>query len=56
MVIRKLPNKNKWRLYSSESHRNLGTFNSIKKALDREKQVNFFKHIGKIKAKRRRRL
>jgi len=42
-VIRKLPGQRKWRLYSSKTHKNLGTYHSKEKALAREKQVQFFK-------------
>jgi len=51
-MIRKLPNQNKWRLYSKKKvrvdgelkHRNLGTFPSRKKALEHEREVQYFKH------------
>jgi len=51
-MIRKLPNQNKWRLYSSKKiktkdgmkHRNLGTFGSTKLAEKHEREVQFFKH------------
>ena len=55
-MIRKLPNQNKWRLYSSNKHqvkgkgwvhKNLGTFNSLKAAKKHEREVQFFKHRGK---------
>jgi len=42
-MIRKLPNQNKWRLYSSKG-RNLGTFSSKEKAEKHEREVQFFKH------------
>jgi hypothetical protein len=48
MVIRKI-GKNKWRLYSlrinpkTGKRRNLGTFSSRAKALNHERQVEFFK-------------
>lgn len=44
MVIRKLPNQLKWRLYSSKvPKKNLGTFNSYKAALKHEKQIQSLK-------------
>lgn len=47
-IIKKLPS-GQYRLYSrkkdkSGKRRNLGTFDSLKKAKEREKQVQFFKH------------
>jgi hypothetical protein len=51
-VIRKLPGKNKFRLYSKETHRNLGTYPSKELAIKREKQINFFKNRSKIFKKR----
>jgi hypothetical protein len=42
-VIRKLPGQRKWRLYSKETHRNLGTFTSKAAALKHERAVQFFK-------------
>jgi len=41
--IRKLPGKNKWRVYSEEG-RNLGTYDSLKAAKERLRQVHFFKN------------
>lgn len=47
-MIRKLPKKRKWRLYSIKKvkgkRRNLGTFPSLKKAIKHERDVQFFKH------------
>ena len=43
-MIRKLPGVSKWRLYSKESHKNLGTFKSKAAAVKHEGQVQFFKH------------
>ena len=43
MVIRKLPGKRLWRLYSKETHRNLGTYSTRAGAVNREAQVEFFK-------------
>jgi hypothetical protein len=45
-IIRKLPGQQKWRLYSIETHKNLGTFPSKKKAIKHEMNINFFKHRG----------
>lgn len=42
MVIRKLPSKRAWRLYSRSSGKILGTFTSKKKARKREGQIRFF--------------
>ncbi len=47
-IIKKLPN-GKYRLYSKKKdkngkRRNLGTFDSISAAKDREKDINYFKH------------
>jgi len=42
-MIRKLPGRRKWRLYS-RSGRNLGTFDSKEAALKHEREVQFFKH------------
>jgi hypothetical protein len=42
-VIRKLPGQMKWRLYSLETGKNLGTYPSKAKALARERQIQFFK-------------
>jgi hypothetical protein len=46
-MIRKLKNKRLWRLYSKTSHRNLGTFSTKRKAMDREKQIQYFKKSKK---------
>jgi hypothetical protein len=43
MVIRKLPGENKWRLYSVKAGRNLGTYPTRAGAVNRERQVEFFK-------------
>ncbi len=45
-MIRKMPNKNVWKLYSKKGDV-LGTFKSRKKAEDRERQVNYFKSRNK---------
>ena len=42
-MIRKLPGQRKYRLYSSESRRNLGTFSSRAAAVVHEREVQFFK-------------
>ena len=42
-MIRKLPNINKWRIYSKTTGKNLGTFPSKLKAKKHEKQIQFFK-------------
>jgi hypothetical protein len=52
MVIRKLPNQNKWRLYSEKTHKKLGTFQSRESAIKREMQINFFKYMEKRKRRR----
>lgn len=44
-MIKKI-GKRKWRLYSRKTHRNLGTFNSLKAAKKRERQIQYFKHKG----------
>jgi hypothetical protein len=52
MVLRRLGPK-KWRLYSKATHvvhgqkkrRILGTFPSKKKAIKRERQINYFKRL-----------
>jgi hypothetical protein len=46
-MIRKLPNVRKFRLYSGETGRNLGTFPSRRAAERHERQVQFFKHAKK---------
>jgi hypothetical protein len=43
-MIRKLPNQNKWRIYSKKTGKNLGTFPSRKKAENHEADINYFKH------------
>jgi hypothetical protein len=43
-MIRKLPNQRKWRLYSLKTGRILGTFNSKKDAIKRERQIQYFKY------------
>jgi hypothetical protein len=43
-MIRKLPNQKKYRLYSKETHKNLGTFGSKAAAVVHERQIQFFKH------------
>ena len=42
-MIRKMPNKNEWKLYSKKG-KVLGTFKSRKKAVDRERQIQYFKN------------
>lgn len=51
-MIRKLPGQNKWRVYSEKKvykkgegwvHKNLGTYNSLKEAKNRLRQVEYFK-------------
>jgi hypothetical protein len=46
-MIRKLPNKNKWTLKSKKTGKLFGTFSSKKKAIEREKQIIFFKNVRK---------
>lgn len=46
MVIRKI-GKQTWRLYSKTTHRNLGTYHSLKAVKARERQVEYFKHLKK---------
>lgn len=43
-MIKKI-GKSKWRLYSKDGSKNLGTYNSISGAKKRERQVQYFKHI-----------
>jgi hypothetical protein len=43
-MIRKVRNKNQWKLYTKDGSRVLGTFRSKKKALERERQINYFKN------------
>jgi hypothetical protein len=45
-MIRKMPNKNVWKLYSKKGDV-LGTFRSKKKAEERERQINYFKSRNK---------
>jgi hypothetical protein len=52
MVIRKLPGRRAYRLYSKETHRNLGTYPTRALAVARERQVEFFKHRS-MRLKRR---
>ena len=42
-MIRKTRNKNEWKLYSKKG-KVLGTFKSRKKAVDRERQIQYFKN------------
>lgn len=44
--IKKLKDKEKWRVYS-ESGKNLGTYDSVKDAKSRLKEIEFFKHKKK---------
>jgi|TARA_R100000455_G_C6272473_1_gene129288 hypothetical protein len=44
-MIRKMPNKNEWKLYSKKG-KVLGTFKSRKKAVERERQIQYFKRKG----------
>lgn len=52
MVLRKVRDERKWRLYSrkvdAKTHRRkvLGTFTSREAALKRERQIQYFKHRG----------
>lgn len=39
--------KNKYVLYSHDGKKKLGTFDTKKEALEREKQINFFKRRKK---------
>jgi len=52
-MIRKLPKQRKYRVYSKKKvrvkgkgwvHKNMGTYKTIKDALNREQQIRFFKH------------
>lgn len=43
-MIRKLKS-GKYRVYSKKRHTNLGTFNTLKKAKARLKQIEYFKRI-----------
>jgi hypothetical protein len=42
-MIRKLRNKELWRLYSLREHKNLGTYPSKELAIKREGQIIYFK-------------
>jgi len=44
MIIKKLRGKNKWRLYSKDGKKNLGTFDTPEAARNHERQVEYFKH------------
>jgi len=46
-VIRKTPNKNEW-CVKSKKGKNLGCYNSEKKAKERLRQVEYFKRQGSI--------
>ena len=48
-MIRKVRNKNLWKVVSENTGRSFGTYSSIKKAKVRLKQVEFFKHLDKNK-------
>ena len=48
-MIRKV--KGGYRLVSKKTGRNLGTFRTKAEARQRERQVQFFKHRGKARAK-----
>lgn len=48
MVIKKIGERT-WRLYSKTTHRNLGTYHSLKAVKNRERIVEFFKHKGGYK-------
>lgn len=56
-MIRKLPNKNKWKILSKSTHvvngipvhKNLGVFSSKAKAEKHEQDIQFFKHLAKVK-------
>jgi hypothetical protein len=43
LMIKKLPGQKKWRLYSKDGSRNLGTFDSKAAAMKHEREVEFFK-------------
>ena len=43
-MIRKLPGKDKYRLYSKDGEKNLGTFDSRAAAEKHEREVQYFKH------------
>ncbi len=45
MVIKKQGYK--WILYTKDGKRRLGEFKTKKDALKRERQIQFFKHMGK---------
>lgn len=42
-MIKKI-SREKWRLYSSDGTRNLGTFGSLAAAKKHEREVQYFKH------------
>lgn len=44
-TIRKIGD-NKWRLYSKDGSKNLGTFDSLAAAKKHEREVQYFKHMG----------
>ena len=46
----------RFRLYSKNGRRNLGTYRSLEGALRRERQVEYFKREGKMSKRKRRRL
>ena len=48
-TIRKIGD-NKWRLYSKDGKKNLGTFDSLAAAKKHEREVQFFKHMGEEEA------
>ncbi len=39
----------KWILYSKNKKKKLGEFDSYEKALKRERQIQYFKHLTKVK-------
>jgi hypothetical protein len=43
-MIRKLPNQNKWKVYSEKTKRNMGVYPSLKQAKKRLQNIEFFKH------------
>ena len=46
-MIKQLPN-GKWRLFSADGKKNLGTYDSRDGAVKREKQVQYFKAMKKV--------
>jgi len=46
-TIRKI-GPSKWRLYSKDGKKNLGTFDSLKAAKKHEREVQYFKHLGEM--------